>query len=84
MFRVSLQGDEAALADPLGALEVTALHDALKTLQKKRPEMASFIELRYFVGLTIDEVAKLRGTSRTTVVTTWRRARAWLRRELSS
>jgi DNA-directed RNA polymerase specialized sigma24 family protein len=40
------------------------------------------VELRYFGGLEIDEIAEVQGTSAATVKRDWTLARAWLRREL--
>jgi DNA-directed RNA polymerase specialized sigma24 family protein len=42
------------------------------------------VELRYFVGLSIEETADVIGTSVATVKRDWVVARAWLQRELSS
>ena len=41
------------------------------------------MELRYFGGLSLEEVADVRGVSRTTVVRQWRLVKAWLYRELA-
>ncbi|MEO1170470.1 MAG: ECF-type sigma factor [Myxococcota bacterium] len=78
--RVTLSG---LVEDRDRALEIIALNDALKSLHKKHPQLAQFVELRYFVGLTLEEVAELRGISRTNAVLIWRRARTWLHRELT-
>ena len=40
------------------------------------------VELRYFGGLSVEEVAEVIGVSADTVTREWRRARAWLHREL--
>ena len=47
------------------------------------PQQARTVELRYFGGLTIDEVAEVEGISAATVVREWTVAKAWLRIELS-
>jgi DNA-directed RNA polymerase specialized sigma24 family protein len=41
------------------------------------------VELRFFGGMTVEEVAHVLDVSKTTVETEWRMARAWLRRELT-
>jgi DNA-directed RNA polymerase specialized sigma24 family protein len=41
------------------------------------------VELRFFGGLSVDEVAEVLGVSKTTVESDWRSARAWLNVELS-
>ena len=43
----------------------------------------SIVELKYFVGLSIGEIAEALGVSKATVVREWRTAKAWLGRELS-
>ena len=47
------------------------------------PEQARIVELRYFVGLGIDETAEILGISPATLKRRWALARAWLFRELS-
>jgi len=62
--------------------ELLALDDALKELAKLDARQARIIELRYFAGLTVEEVAKVLGTSASTVKREWNTARLWLLREL--
>ncbi|MEO1173913.1 MAG: ECF-type sigma factor [Myxococcota bacterium] len=69
--------------DGSDAIEIIALNDALDSMRNKHHELAEFVELRYFAGLTLEEVAEVRGISRSSAVLTWRRAKAWLLRELS-
>ena len=61
-----------------------ALDDALLRLEQLDPEQARIVELRYFVGLSIDETAEILGISPATLKRRWALARAWLFRELSS
>ena len=61
-----------------------ALDDALVRLEQLDPEQARIVELRYFVGLGIDETAAVLGISPATLKRRWALARAWLFRELSS
>ena len=61
-----------------------ALDDALVRLEQLDPEQARNVELRYFVGLGIDETAEILGISPATLKRRWAIARAWLFRELSS
>ncbi|MEL6187212.1 MAG: ECF-type sigma factor [Myxococcota bacterium] len=79
--RVSLS--EADLGDER-ARQLVALDDALRNLASKDRAMVRLVELRYFVGLTLEEVAEVDGVSRSSVVLRWRRAKAWLHQELSS
>jgi len=60
-----------------------ALDEALARLERIDPEQARIIELRYFVGLGIEEAADALGISPATLKRRWAMARAWLFRELS-
>lgn len=62
--------------------DLVALDDALQALEKIDSQKASIVELHFFGGLTMDEITEYLGISRPTVVREWRRARAWLYREL--
>lgn len=80
-LRVEL-GDVADPARDSG-VDVLALDEALTRLAEEDPRKARVVQLRYFAGLSLDEVAALTGTSVTTVKTDWNFARAWLRRAMS-
>lgn len=60
-----------------------ALDEALDTLATEQPDAAEIVALRFFGGLTVPEVAEVRGVSASTVERQWRYARAWLYRRLS-
>lgn len=60
-----------------------ALDEALSRLEQLDPEQARIVELRYFVGLSIEEVADALGMSPATLKRRWALGRAWLFRELS-
>jgi RNA polymerase sigma-70 factor (ECF subfamily) len=74
--------DGADLAAP-GGVDVLVLHEALERLQQWDPRQARIVELRFFVGLSVDEVAGALGISEKTVKRDWAMARAWLQRELA-
>lgn len=78
--RVALNVAEAP-ADELGD-EVLAVNDALEKLAAESPETARLVSLRYFAGLTMNEVADVLGVSLTTAERRWRFARAWLKRAM--
>ena len=59
------------------------MDDALELLAATKPERARLVELRFFGGMTVDEVAEATGTAKRTLEREWRVTRAWLRRELS-
>ncbi len=61
-----------------GRLEVLALNDGLERLAEHSQRAAKVVELRFFGGLTEDEVAKVLDVTRPTVTRDWRAARAWL------
>lgn len=76
--RVRLDADaELAIAPP--GSDVLDLDDALARLAAAHPDAARVVDLRYFVGLTAEEVAEITGVSVSTVERLWRFARAWLR-----
>lgn len=55
-----------------------AVHKALDVLETVDGNSARVVELKFFSGLTTDEIADAVGTSRATVVRDWRFAKAWL------
>lgn len=57
---------------------VLSLHEGLEKMKTFAPPLAELVELLFFVGLTQQEVAELRGVSDRTVRRDWRKARAWL------
>ncbi|KPF49601.1 hypothetical protein IP87_15245 [beta proteobacterium AAP121] len=69
---------------PGGALDrdVVAVHEALLALQAHDTRAAQVVELKFFGGLEIEEIAEALGISPATVKRDWTLARAWLRREL--
>ncbi len=63
--------------------ELLELDDALSQLSELDPRAAQVVELRYFSGLTVPEVAAALDISVSSVEGDWRHARSWLRRTLS-
>ena len=63
--------------------DVLALDEALEKLEKLDPRQARIVELRFFGGLTVAEVAEAMDLSKRTVEREWAMIRAWLRQELS-
>ncbi len=59
------------------------LDRALNQLSEKEPVLADLVELRYFSGLTLGQVAKILNISRPTATSYWAYARAWLKREMT-
>lgn len=75
-LRVTL--DESIGTENDQALDLLALEDALQRLEAVDPRQAKVVELRYFGGLEIAEVAEALGTSPATVKRDWTFARAYL------
>jgi RNA polymerase sigma factor (TIGR02999 family) len=81
--RVNLDSDPLALDSVLvtyesRAIDLLALEDALVKLAAISPEMARAVELRFFAGLSLDEVAEILDMPRRTLVRQWETARVWL------
>lgn len=74
--------DVASVTQPRD-MDVLALDEALLKLAALDATQAQIVELRYFGGLTLDEIAAATGTSPSTVGRAFRLAKAWLYRELS-
>jgi RNA polymerase sigma factor (TIGR02999 family) len=67
-----------ALADELPDKELLALHDALERFAAQDPVKTTLVELRFFGGMSLPEVARHLGISLSTAERGWRYARAWL------
>lgn len=67
---------------PQEDVEFLALHEALTQLQELDERQARVVELRFFSGLNMEEIAHVLEVSKTTVEGEWRHARAWLSRQL--
>lgn len=65
-------------------LDLVALDDALKALSEIDPLQSKIIELRYFAGLSIEEVAETLNISPSTVSREWKLAKLWLMRKLDN
>jgi RNA polymerase sigma factor (TIGR02999 family) len=64
--------------------DLLAVDEALASLEAIDPRKAAVVELRFFGGLTLEETATQLGISPETVGREWRRAKAWLYKELQS
>jgi RNA polymerase sigma factor (TIGR02999 family) len=75
--------DEAREVTSQQNVDLIALDDALKEMERLDPQQARIVELRFFGGLSIKEAAKVLRVSPATVKRDWSTARLWLRRQLS-
>jgi RNA polymerase sigma factor (TIGR02999 family) len=80
--RVTLMDGEVGDRE-LDREQLLSLNEALDRLAEHDERQASVVELRYFGGLKVDEVAEVLGVSKRTVEGYWTHARAWLLRELT-
>ncbi len=78
--RVSISNVERGSAKP--DFDLLALHEALEELTHIDQQQSRIVELKFFGGLSIDEVAEVLGIGHATVERDWKMARAWLRRKL--
>jgi RNA polymerase sigma factor (TIGR02999 family) len=76
--------DEGAVVGEERAAEFLALDAALKQLAEIDERKSRIVELRFFAGLTVEEVAELMNLSPITIKRDWRSARAWLQNEISA
>jgi RNA polymerase sigma factor (TIGR02999 family) len=77
-----LEFDEGVFASNTRSVDLIALDDALRDLAQLNPEHSQIVELRFFGGMTNEEVAEVLDISERTVKRGWRTARVWLRRTI--
>lgn len=75
--------DPAEVVCPMPEEDLLALDEAMTRFAAEDPTRARLVQLRYYVGLTNEEVAKILGISSVTAKRYWRYARAWLHREVN-
>jgi RNA polymerase sigma factor (TIGR02999 family) len=81
---VKVNLDETAILSTAPDRSILALDEALTAFSQLAPRQAKVVELRYFGGLTEEEIVVALKISLSTVRRDWNLARAWLLRELSS
>lgn len=79
--RAHVDLDMLVVGDLVDPLIVLAVHEAIDRLAERSARKAELVKLRYFVGCTIPEAAKILGISQESAEADWTYARAWLRRE---
>lgn len=78
--RVDVEPDALSIEAPCE--DVLALNEALERLERDDPQKGSIVTLRFFAGLSMQEIADELRLSKTKVEREWRYIRAWLRKEL--
>ncbi len=75
--------DITELQSPQSDLDILDLHESLKRLEALDAAKAKVVELRYFGGLTLEEISRVLGVSVPTVSRHWEFSRAWLHQDLT-
>jgi RNA polymerase sigma factor (TIGR02999 family) len=78
-----IQLEEAATVSEAVGSELLAVDEALKQLAVIDSRKSDVVEMRFFGGMTVDEIAGALQVSTETVARDWKLAKAWLQRELS-
>ena len=81
--RQRVELDDATMAIEPPTENILAINEALKKLERRDPRAGQVVTLRFFVGLTEEETAKVLDISPRTVRREWAYARAYLHRELT-
>jgi RNA polymerase sigma factor (TIGR02999 family) len=79
-LRVELDG--AVIAARERDIDVLALDDALTQLTELDEQQGRIVEMRFFAGLSVEEIGEVLGISRSTVKREWNVAKAWLSRQI--
>ena len=80
---VKVNIDETAVMTPQPDASIMALDEALEAFSRVAPRQAKVVELRYFGGLSEEEIAEVLKISPRTIRRDWDFAKAWLMRELN-
>ncbi|MEP6764871.1 MAG: sigma-70 family RNA polymerase sigma factor [Gemmatimonadaceae bacterium] len=76
--------DDSLGIEAHGVGDILGVHEALDRLTVFDPRQARIVELKFFAGLSLDEIAEVLEVSSATVSREWAMARAWLEQELSN
>lgn len=79
---VRVDVDEDQLESPHSDDRLLDINDALDLLEQEDPEASELVKLRFFAGLTLEEIAEAHGVSARTVRRQWTYAKAWLVRHV--
>ncbi len=76
--------DEDTTIAPSRDNDVLALDEILQNLQHLDPRQAKIVEMRFFGGMTVQEVANVLGLSTRTIENEWKMCRAWIRKRFEA
>ncbi|MCX6592876.1 MAG: sigma-70 family RNA polymerase sigma factor [Acidobacteria bacterium] len=79
---VKLELEDGMVVSEAHLEEILDLDRCLNRLAQVDPEQSRLVELRFFAGMTVEEVAEVMGISTATVKREWSHAKAWLHREM--
>lgn len=82
-FEITLTGSVDAPAQQHAAEELEQLSEALDTLARIEPSLAELVDLHFFCGFELREIAELQSVSERTVQRSWRKARMLLRHHIT-
>lgn len=74
--------DQVSILSPEKNAQLLALDEALEQLAKFDKTKSQIVEMRYFGGMTVAEVADVLGLAQVTIAVHWRLAKAWLRTKI--
>jgi len=80
--QVRVDLDEGIAVSKERSAEILLLEDALTRLEQLNPRQAKVVEMRYFGGLSVEEVASVLGIAPRSVKRDWALARMWLFEEI--
>lgn len=80
----ALSLDEGLVATNDNFMQLLSLHEALERLAKLSPRQAQVVEMRFFGGLSVEEIAQAMNVATRTIIREWVVAQAWLQRELGA
>ena len=78
--RLSITSAETVIKQP--QIDLLALNEAMNELAQLDPQQSRIVELKFFGGLSIEEIAEVLSIGHATVERDWKMARAWLRKQL--
>jgi RNA polymerase sigma factor (TIGR02999 family) len=74
--------EKTAVFEGMSAIDLLALNDALDKLSEINPRTEELVELRFFGGLPIEDIARILKVTTRTIKYDWRMAKAWLSQQL--